>query len=75
MSGTTLNACLSRIVNAVVHHGGGPAGPHQRVVDLVSGAPVVGEPCQRVVRWVLEVSAGNHKAVRLFMANSPGGRR
>ncbi len=29
----------------------------------VPGATVVGEPCHKVALWVLEASAGNHKAV------------
>ncbi len=43
-----LAACLSPVVGPEVDHGGGPAGPYQTVTDLVSGAPVVGEPCNAV---------------------------
>ncbi len=56
-------ACLSPIVSPAVHHGGGPAGPHYHVVDLVPGSSVVGEPRNKVALWVFEASAGNHKAV------------
>ncbi len=34
------------------------------MVDLVPGAFIVGEPCNKVVLWVLEASAGYHKVVR-----------
>ncbi len=34
------------------------------MVDLVPGASIVGEPCNKVALWVLEVSAGHYKAVR-----------
>ncbi len=39
------------------------------MVDLVPGASVVGKPCHKVVLCVLEASAGNHKAVRKYIAN------
>ncbi len=34
------------------------------MVDLVPGASIVGEPCNKVALLVLEASAGHHKAVR-----------
>ncbi len=41
-------ACLSPVVGLEVDYGGGPAGPYQHVIDLGTGAPVVGEPCNAV---------------------------
>ncbi len=46
-----------------VGHGGGPVGPYQNVANLVSGAPVVGEPCYKVAPRMLEASIGNHMTV------------
>ncbi len=64
MTRAIFTACLNPIVSPEVDHGGGPAVPHQHVVNLVPGASVVGEPCHKVALWVLEASAGNCKAVR-----------
>ncbi len=39
-------------------------GPYQHVVDLVPDASFIGVPYLKMVLWVLESSAGNHKAIR-----------